>query len=478
MSGGARALFWFAMTLLAVACAIALIAARPSDASGALLAVEQLWSRAFGGAMWSPLVPLTAASGALALVLLLLDGGQSRVPTGGAPAAHAGALGLREALQQAGQRIAAALEGPKPRVIEGFNELLRGALAAHASDIHVSPGRDGVSVTYRVDGALHEVVKLPLALGPRLAIRAKVLAGLDTQGRPTALDGRVVAQVDGQEVDARMSSLPTETGERIVLRLMSGGRSLPTLDSLGYPPELTAQLRELAGRAQGLFFVTGVVGGGKTTTLYATLHDIATQRGKTTSIVTLEDPIELQLPFAVQTRINARTGVTFAASLRSVLRQDPNVLMVGEIRDRETADIAVQAAMTGHLILTTVHSDTAAGPFARLVRKLCTACRREAPPDAIVCDTFARHGVALPKAQYFEPVGCDYCEKLGYAGRVPIAELLVVDDEIRKAIHDRRPTNEIHHLAVTRGMTTLLADGVRRASAGETSLAEVLRVAG
>jgi general secretion pathway protein E len=216
--------------------------------------------------------------------------------------------------------------------------------------------------------------------------------------------------------------------------------------------------------------------------------------------VTLEDPIELELPFATQTQMHPKAGMTFASVLRSVLRQDPNVLMVGEIRDHETADIAMQAGLTGHLILTTVHGDSAAGPFARiidmnvepfiiasasigclsqrLVRTLCMNCRKETPPEPMIVERFERHGVALPDAKFFEPKGCDYCEGLGYTGRRPIAELLVVDAALRAAISKRSTTKDIHDIAVAQGMESLIRDGLAVAVSGETSLSEVLRVAG
>jgi general secretion pathway protein E len=261
-----------------------------------------------------------------------------------------------------------------------------------------------------------------------------------------------------------------------------------------------AGLKDVLARPQGLFFVTAPVGSGKTTTLYGAMSYITATRGSTTSMVTLEDPIELELPFATQTQMHPKAGMTFASTLRSVLRQDPNVLMLGEIRDHETADIAMQAGLTGHLILTTVHGDSAAGPFARiidmsvepfiiasatigclsqrLVRTLCMNCRKESVPEPLIVERFARHGIELPPGPYFEPVGCDYCEGLGFTGRRPIAELLVVDAGMRKAVSERRTTKELFDLAVKSGVTSLLLDGLGRAREGETSLSEALRVAG
>jgi general secretion pathway protein E len=286
----------------------------------------------------------------------------------------------------------------------------------------------------------------------------------------------------------------------VVLRLVRGGRGVPQLESLGFSELVTQNLQQLLTRPQGLIFVTGPVGSGKTTTLYAALDHIARSRGTTTSLVTLEDPIELELPFATQTQMNAKTGMTFASVLRSVLRQDPNVLMLGEIRDPETADIAMQAALTGHLILTTVHADGAAGPFARLidmkiepfllasgtigslsqrlVRTLCTACRVPATPEPIHQERFQRLGIALPSGTYYEPKGCELCEMQGFVGRAPISELLVVTGPLREAVHQSLPTESIRAVAAGQGMVPLLSDGLRLAQMGETSLTEVLRVAG
>jgi general secretion pathway protein E len=234
--------------------------------------------------------------------------------------------------------------------------------------------------------------------------------------------------------------------------------------------------------------------------LYASLKHIARTRGTTTTLVTLEDPIELELAFATQTQMHPKAGMTFASTLRSVLRQDPNVLMLGEIRDQETAEIAMQAGLTGHLILTTVHGQSAAGVFARLmdmhvesfilasatagclsqrlVRTLCTACRRDVKPEPLIVERFKQNGIVLPPGPYYEPVGCDFCEGQGFTGRLPIAELLVMNEALRQAVNAHKTSGEIHDVAVAEGMTQLLRDGLTRAVAGETSLAEVLRVAG
>jgi general secretion pathway protein E len=379
-------------------------------------------------------------------------------------------------------------------------ELMRGAMAVRASDIHFSPLAAGLQVTYRVHGTLHEVTTIKNELAGRVVNRIKVMSRLDLHVRANPQDGRLVTRIGTQTVEARVSTLPTEGGERVVLRLVRGGRGVPQLESLGFSPAVTSNLQQLLSRPQGLIFVTGPVGSGKTTTLYAALDHIARSRGTTTSLVTLEDPIELELPFATQTQMNTKTGMTFASVLRSVLRQDPNVLMLGEIRDPETADIAMQAALTGHLILTTVHADGAAGPFARLidmkiepfllasgtigslsqrlVRTLCTACRLPAEPEPIHRERFQRLGVTLPEQIYYEPKGCELCEMQGFVGRAPISELLVMNGTLRDIVHQSLPTDSIRQAAIQQGMVPVLLDGLRLAQAGDTSLTEVLRVAG
>lgn len=407
---------------------------------------------------------------------------------------------VRAVLTEVEERLAACLAHEDSDVVRAVDELLRGATTLTASDIHFSPLPTGCVVTYRVHGSLHRVTTLSSLLAPLFVNRIKVMARLDLHVRSLPQDGRLVTQVGGRVVEARVSTLPTESGERVVLRLVRGGRTVPSLDSLGFSPQVLASLQGLLAKPQGLVFVTGPVGSGKTTTLYSALEYISQSRGETTTLVTLEDPIELELPFATQTQMHARTGMTFASALRSVLRQDPNVLMLGEIRDSETADIAMQAGLTGHLILTTVHADNAAGPFARLidmhiepfvlasstigslsqrlVRTLCGACRREQAPEPLHRERFARLGVTLDEGPFYEPVGCRLCEGQGYTGRTPISELLCVDSELRARIHDCLPTDKLRELAIARGMVPLVEDGLRRARQGETSLAEVLRVAG
>lgn len=497
MSATARGLLGvFVIGLLAGAGAIA--ASVSGDSAWAEI-VRQFWA-VFGAGGWGWLAKVTAMVSGAAVVLTAaeLALGIRRV-RGRADFSSLHTGNVAEAIAEVRKRIADSTS-QSPDVVAAFTELVRGAVKVGASDIHVSRTPDALKLTYRVHGTLHEVVSLHPSLQAPLVTRVKVLARLDTYVTNTPQDGRLVTEVDGGSIEARVSTLPTEGGERVVLRLVRGSRAVPDAESLCFSEEVLAGLVDVVARPQGLLFVTGPVGSGKTTTLYAALQQIAKVRGRTTTLVTLEDPIELELPFATQTQMHPKAGMTFAGTLRSVLRQDPNVLMVGEIRDRETAEIAMQAGLTGHLILTTVHGQSAAGVFARLVdmgiepfllasatvgclsqrlvRTLCTACRREQAPEAMVIDRFKQAGIALPPGTYYEHVGCDFCEGQGFTGRLPIAELMILNDALRRAVNARKPTSELHQLAVAEGMTPLLRDGLVRAQRGETSLLEVLRVAG
>lgn len=462
--------------------------------------VKTRYAESFAGSPWSYAPPVTGVAFALALALSAAERALMRRPMARAPKGKPLEQTRRaDAVAEVRGRLEKCLRDPAD-VVAGWDELLRGAIHMGASDVHISPSAERIQLTYRVQGELYEVINVSANTHAPLVARIKVLSNMDTTVRTSPQDGRLAMQLDGTSVEARVSTLPTESGERVVLRILRGGRAVPEVEALGFSQAVEPRLFRLLSRAQGLIFVTGPVGSGKTTTLYAALQHIARARAKTTSLVTLEDPIELELPFATQTQISPKAGMTFAGTLRSVLRQDPNVLMVGEIRDPETAEIAMQAGLTGHLILTTVHGQNAAGVFARLidmgiepfllasatigclsqrlVRGLCKNCRKPAKPDGGMIDRFNRAGIALgPEETFWEPGSCDRCEG-GYSGRLPISELLEVSDPIRTAIQARKPTGEIASLAQAEGMLSILEDGLRRARRGETSLLEVLRVAG
>lgn len=406
---------------------------------------------------------------------------------------------LREVLIEVRERVASLAGEPEGSAPGILDELLRGALKAEASDIHVSPSGGEAHVTYRVHGTLYPMATVSSAIAQSLGIRIKVLSQLETYGRRPQ-DGRLRHVIDGVPLEARVSALPADTGERIVLRLVRGTRKVPQLPELGLPERATERLTEILSKSEGILFVSGPVGSGKTTTLYSALGHIKESRGGTTAVVSIEDPIELKLPFLTQIQVNPKVGMGFAQVLRSVLRQDPNVLMIGEVRDQETAEIALQAGLTGHLILTTIHVESAAGTFARLldmhvapfvaasatlgclsqrlVRTLCTHCREPEEPSGLLAERLERLGVNLEGGGYFEARGCAYCDGQGYSGRTPIAELLVVNTETRKLVLDQSPTDEITAAFRRDGGESLLDAGVALARTGVTSLREVVRVVG
>lgn len=405
-------------------------------------------------------------------------------------------VGLKRVIDEVRSRVLRELRlGAEASVL--LDELLRGALLVRASDLHLSPLGDGAGVTYRIDGTLHEVVSLPAASSARIAQRLKVLARIDPYAKD-ARDGKLARRIQGLAFEARVNVLPAEHGDRVVLRFSPTLETQPSLGSIGLGRAVTAPLEGILARGQGILFVSGPVGSGKTTTLYAALAHIHQTRGSTTSLVTLEDPIERRLPFATQSPIDARHGRGFAQTLRSVLRQDPNVLMIGEIRDEETAKIATQAGLSGHLILTTIHVESAAGTFARLfdmgvepfivtsatagclsqrlVRVLCGECRRGHVPSAEERAALERLGLPA-SGVFFEAAGCPSCEGQGYVGRMPVAELLVLSPRIRQAIVERRSTQELAALAVEEGMVPLSRAAFDKAAQGITSLGDALRAA-
>ena len=362
-------------------------------------------------------------------------------------------------------------------VIRMINALLTQALREGASDIHIEPFEQTSVVRFRIDGALRDVVRPRKAIHASLISRIKIMAALDIAEKRLPQDGRITLRVGGKGVDVRVSTLPTGHGERAVLRLLDKEAGRLDLSHLGMNPALLPQFHNLISQPHGIVLVTGPTGSGKTTTLYAALSRL---NASTTNILTVEDPIEYDLIGVGQTQVNARIDMSFSKALRAILRQDPDVIMIGEIRDLETAQIAVQASLTGHLVLATLHTNDAAAavtrlldmgiePFLlsssllgvmaqRLVRKLCVHCR------AIDGDGW-------------KAVGCDKCGTTGYHGRVGIYELLETTDDIRAQIHNRASEAEIRKAAQTTGMKTMREDGERYLRDGTTTLAELLRVA-
>ncbi|MFY9604416.1 MAG: GspE/PulE family protein, partial [bacterium] len=348
-------------------------------------------------------------------------------------------------------------------VIQAVNSLFQQAVRERASDIHLEVQENNVKVRYRIDGVLLEALTLPKNIYAPLLTRIKIMAGMDIAEKRLPQDGRIQVELDGREVDMRVSTLPTISGEKVVIRLLDKGSLHWGLDELGFSQANLATFRMMIHRSHGLILVTGPTGAGKTTTLYAALQELDTA---SQNIVTIEDPVEYHLEGINQVQINNRAGLTFARGLRSILRQDPNIIMVGEIRDRETADIAVRAALTGHLVLSTLHTNDGAGALTRLldmgvepylvasavmgvvaqrlVRVLCPHCRtvEEIPPGARVRDTLGV-GPEDPLTLY-RPAGCSYCNYIGYRGRIAITEVLVMTRELEKLVLDKAPREAIH----------------------------------
>ena len=379
-------------------------------------------------------------------------------------------------------------------VIRLVNQMLVRALESRASDVHIEPFENQLKVRYRIDGILHEIESPPRQLKAAVISRLKILAQLNIAERRLPQDGRIKTRLAGKDVDLRIATVPTLYGESMVIRLLERGQIFTQLDALGFPPELQARFDEMILKPHGMILVTGPTGSGKTTTLYGALQKI-NDPGK--KIITIEDPVEYQLSGVNQIHVKPQIGLTFANGLRSIVRQDPDVIMVGEIRDAETAEIAVQAALTGHLVFSTLHTNDAAGAISRLlemgvqdyllsssllgvlaqrlVRRLCPICRKQVPFTGMDGMPAEFHdGSALRTV--FEAAGCDACSGTGYLGRVGIFELLPVTSELCKIIVQRADAGAIRNLAVRQGMRLLRDDGWDKVTKGVTTLAEVLRV--
>lgn len=378
-------------------------------------------------------------------------------------------------------------------VIRLINGLISEAIRQGASDIHIEPYEHAVIVRLRVDGVLREILQSPARLKSRLTSRIKVMARLDIAEKRLPQDGRVSLTLGGRAVDVRVSTLPSRHGERVVMRLLDKDQGLRSLDALGIGPELLTRIKAALRTPNGVILVTGPTGSGKTTTLYAALNLL---NDRTNNILTVEDPIEYAIDGIGQTQVNAKIGMTFAAGLRAILRQDPDIVMVGEIRDVETAQIAVQASLTGHLVFSTVHTNDAVAAITRLrdmgvepyliastvraiiaqrlVRRLCNSCKRPAVVGAheraLLCS------VAAADAVVYEGVGCAACNGAGYVGRVGLYEFVQIDDGIRRLIHENASEQEMAAHAFV-ASDTLLKSGLRCAAAGVTSLTDVLRAA-
>ncbi len=379
-------------------------------------------------------------------------------------------------------------------VIRLINGLLARAVRACASDIHIEPFENKLRVRFRIDGVLRTVLEPYLALAPLLAARVKIMARLDIAEKRLPQDGRISILIAGRPVDVRVSTIPAAMGERIVLRILDKQEGRLDLEQLGMEGDVLAGFSSLLARSDGIVLVTGPTGSGKTTTLYAALSKLNEQ---SRNIMTVEDPIEYHLEGIGQSQVNLKTGMTYARGLRAILRQDPDVVMVGEVRDIETAEIAVQASLTGHLVFSTLHTSTAVGALTRLrdmgvepyllssslagvlaqrlVRRLCPDCRRAREISRAESAAVEKMAAAVSMERVWEPEGCESCDGQGYRGRVGIYEILILDDELRQMVHQ----GESEHLIAThQGRNTIFDAGLTKVKSGETSLVELLRVLG
>ena len=381
-------------------------------------------------------------------------------------------------------------------IIGLVNSLMNQAIKDMASDIHIEPQDKTLRVRYRVDGMLREVGSFPRDIHPAIVARIKIMSDMDIAEKRIPQDGRIKVKEADHNVDVRVSTLPTIMGEKVVMRLLDQKAVILDLNKLGFSPDNFTMYHKLCSHSYGMVLVTGPTGSGKTTTLYSTLTKV---NSPSKNIITLEDPVEYRLAGVNQVQVNPKAGLTFASGLRSVLRQDPNIVLVGEIRDSETADIAIRAALTGHLVFSTLHTNDAAGtitrlldmnvePFLvassvlgvvaqRLVRLICPECKEGYIPKP---NSLERLFLGIGPDSHItlhRGVGCARCSHTGYRGRMAIHELMPITAEIREAINSKASSDEISNIAVTQGMTTMRRDAIQKALAGLTDVQEVMRVA-
>jgi type II secretory ATPase GspE/PulE/Tfp pilus assembly ATPase PilB-like protein len=380
-------------------------------------------------------------------------------------------------------------------VVEIVRAILRDAIRMRASDIHVEPRLDHVQIRYRVDGRLLTHTTLPADMHRYVVSRLKILAECDIAESRVPQDGRFATTVDDHTIDLRVSTLPTFWGEKVVLRLLDRSRTLVSLSTLGFGTETLRDYERLIRAPQGMILVTGPTGSGKTTTLYASLHAI---NDETRNITTVEDPIEYEVAGLNQTQVHPRIDLTFARSLRHIMRQDPDIILVGEVRDGETAEMAFRAALTGHLVLTTLHTndapsattrlvDMGVAPYIiassvigilaqRLVRRLCTRCRETCDPSDLELERLQMTAEQARKVQFHRGRGCQHCRNTGYSGRVAVYELMVMNQELREAVAQGVTAGNLRQAALRNGMRSLKYDGLLKIHAGMTSAQEVIGV--
>ena len=400
---------------------------------------------------------------------------------------------LSRKIEEVGDLLESEDDAPVIRLV---NTLISQAMKDRASDIHIEPFESEVLVRFRIDGVLHTIVRPPKSVQAAMISRIKVMASLDIAEKRHPQDGRYRVKIAGREVDVRVSILPTAFGERVVMRLLDRSSRILTLQELGMSESQFAQMQRVIAAPHGIALVTGPTGSGKSTTLYAALMEVDRDNR---NVMTIEDPIEYQLGGVAQMQVQPKIGLSFAAGLRSILRQDPDIVMIGEIRDLETAEIAIQASLTGHLVFATLHTNDALSaavrlqdmgvePYLlasslimvqaqRLIRRLCPHCkqpRMATTEDARLLEV-ADH--ELPEnTTIYEPVGCSQCMHTGFIGRIAIYEIFNINEELRNAIHASKGWTELRHIARKQGMRSLRQDGARHVYAGVSSVEEVLRV--
>lgn len=392
--------------------------------------------------------------------------------------------------QDLGAVEAAADEAP---VVKLVNMLITRAAADRASDIHIEPTERDLRVRFRIDGVLHEIMRTPRSISNAVVSRLKIMADIDIAERRRPQDGRINLKVGGKQLDLRVSSLPTIYGEKVVMRLLDTSTALLELEDLGFEPDTLQRYASSYSKPYGTILVVGPTGSGKSTTLYATLNVLNRPE---VNIVTIEDPVEYRLSGISQVQVNKKAGLTFASALRSFLRQDPDIMLVGEIRDTETARIAIESALTGHLVLSTLHTNDAPSSISRLIemgvepflvgsaldavlaqrlaRRLCDNCKEAYEPTEQALEEVG--WTDDPPKTLYRPVGCKVCSNTGYRGRVAIHELMLIDEDIERLAVERASTEVLAHAAIAGGMRPLRHDGLRKVAAGITSLEEILRV--
>jgi len=398
------------------------------------------------------------------------------------------AIENKKSIAQKGDLIENAEEAP---IIKLVNILITDAVKDRVSDIHIEPEIEVLRVRFRIDGILHEVHTLPKKLSNAIISRIKILADMDIAENRRPQDGKISVKLENKDLDIRVSTFPTVHGENVVMRLLDRSSILLGLKDLGFTEGNLEIFSKMINQPNGIILVTGPTGSGKTTTLYSALSTISTMEK---NIITIEDPVEYELALVRQTQVNVKADVTFANGLRSILRQDPDVIMVGEIRDKETAEVAIQASLTGHLVFSTLHTNDAPSsltrlidmglePFLissslilivaqRLVRKICPKCKEEHSPS-----TMTLKDLGLPSStKFFRGKGCPNCKNSGFSGRIGIFEVLAMNEDIRKMVEEKSSADMIKKKAIELGMKSLREDGLDKAIAGLTTIEEILRV--